>query len=110
MANVIETTDLTKKYKDGCLYESVLEIIRTEKNLDMFIKLLLTRINSKFHYQKETRIVLGGPHIPSFGSNMPGYQIRIPENAITKIHLYKDTSREFCDKLSPNFAPLISQN
>ena len=100
---------LTKKDEDGCLYESVRELTRTEKNLDKFIHYLLTRINSKFHYQKETRIILGGPHIPSFDSNMPGYQIQIPENAITKIHLYKDTSREFCDKLSPNVASLVYQ-
>lgn len=70
---------------------------------------MLTRIDSKFHYQNETRIILGGSHIPSFNSNLLGYKISIPENAITKIHLYKDTSRHFYDKLSPNVASLVLQ-
>ena len=100
---------LTQKDKNGCLYESMREIVRTEKNLDKFIKLLLTRIDSKFHYQNEMRIILGGPRIPSFDPNLLGYKISIPENAITKIHLYKDTSRHFYDKLFPNVASLVIQ-
>lgn len=101
---------LTKKDEDGCLYESVRELTRTEKNLDYFIHLLLTRINSEHHFQHEMRIILAGPHIPSFDPNVTGYKIPIPENAISRIHLYKDTSRTFSDKLKMNFASIISQN
>lgn len=90
---------LTKKDEDGCLYESVKELTRTEKNMDRLIKLLLTRINSKYHFQDELRIILGGRNIPTFDNSVSGYKVPIPKNAIKMIHLYKDTNKKFKDSL-----------
>ena len=90
---------LTQKDEDGSLYESVKELTRTEKNMDRFIKLLLTRINSKYRYQNEIRIILGGRNIPSFDSNISGYKIQVPKGAIVNLYKFKDTDESFVNQL-----------
>ncbi len=91
---------LTQKDKDGFLYESVLGLTRTERDMEKLIKILLTRINSQYYFQNEQRIILGGRNIPSFDPNISGYQVQIPKDAFLKIHRYKDTEKEFINKLS----------
>lgn len=91
---------LTKKDKEGFLYESVLGLTRTEKDKEKLIKILLTRINSQYHFQNEQRIILGGRNIPSFDSNISGYQVQIPKDAIVNIHKYKDTDEDFINKIT----------
>lgn len=90
---------LTQKDEDGSLYESVKELTRTEKNMDRFIKLLLTRINSKYRYQNEIRIILGGRNIPSFDSNISGYKIQVPKGTIVNLYKFKDTDESFVNQL-----------
>ena len=67
--------------------------------MDRLIKLLLTRINSKYRFQDELRIILGGRNIPIFDKSVSGYLVPIPKNAIKMIHLYKDTHKKFKDSL-----------
>lgn len=95
-----ESHILTKKDKDGRLYESVKELVRLEKNREKLIKLLLTRINSKHRIQNEQRIILGGKNIPSFASDVSGYRVQIPKDAISNIYIFQNTDEGFIKKLS----------
>lgn len=90
---------LLEKSDEGILYESIFELTRTEKGFDRLVKLLLTRISSKYYRQNEKRIILGGRNIPSFEPDLLGYKVEIPENAIVTIHAYKDTPQEFINEI-----------
>lgn len=90
---------LTKKYKDGCLYQSIYEIFSDIRKVDKLFELLLTRINAKYNKQKEMRIILGGRLLENMDTSLSGYKIEIPNDAISKIYLLNNPSLSFCQKL-----------
>lgn len=90
---------LTKKYKDGCLYQSIHEIFSDIRKVDKLFELLLTRLDAKFRKQKEMRIILGGRILDKMDTSLVGYKIDIPEDAISKIYLLNNPSLSYCQKL-----------
>ena len=90
---------LIKKYKDGCLYQSIYEIFSDIRKVDKLFELLLTRINAKFSKQKEMRIILGGRILENLDTSLAGYKIEIPPDAISKIYLHNNPSLSYCQKL-----------
>ena len=90
---------LTKKYKDGCLYQSIYEIFSDIKKVDKLFELLLTRINAKYSMQKEMRIILGGRILENLDTSLAGYKIGIPKDAISKIYLLNNPSLSYCQEL-----------
>lgn len=90
---------LTKKFKDGCLYQSVYEIFSDIRKVDKLFELLLTRINAKYSRQKEMRIILGGRILENLDTSLAGYKIEIPKDAISKIYLLNNPSFTYCQEL-----------
>ena len=97
---------LSEITEDGYRYDSILALAKTEKGLDKLVKLLLTRINTCFHFQHEKRIILGGRKIPSYDKNVLGYKVEIPEKVFKAIHIYKDTPQSFIKSLT-NKIPIV---
>lgn len=90
---------LTKKYKDGCLYQSIYDIFSDIRKVDDFFELLLTRINARYSIQKEMRIILGGRILENLDTSLAGYKIEIPKDAISKIYLLNTPSLSYCQEL-----------
>lgn len=90
---------LTKKFKDGFLYQSIYDIFSDIKKVDKLFELLLTRINIKYRKQNEIRIILGGRNLEQLNTSLAGYKIEIPEEAINKIYLLNNPGLSFCQEL-----------
>lgn len=69
------------------------------RELDKFLFKLLSRLSSKFKRQKEERIIIGGRNIPDLSDDSPGYKIPIPEDAITRILVYKNVPQNWIEEL-----------
>ncbi len=100
----LETCDdwsiLWQKDENGSLYKTIPGILYEHpRECDTFMRMLLTRISSKFSVQKEERIILGGCNIPSHDNDLLGYSIPIPENAINKIAIYPNVEEDYIDQL-----------
>ena len=102
----IETCDewsiLWEKFEDFKYYRTIKEIFLSshERDRDEFLYKLFTRINSRFSYQKEERLILGGVFIPSHDADIKGYKIPIPINLIEKILVYPKVPRKWGDELN----------
>lgn len=90
-----EENENFKKYKtlSGIIHEHPREI-------DRFVRILLTRLHNRYKYQKEERIILGGCNIPSHNEDTTGYQIPVPNETIVKIYVYPKVSASYREKLS----------
>lgn len=95
-----EWSILWSKDKDGEFYKTIPGILHEHpRELDTFIRMLLTRISSKFKAQKEERIILGGYNIPSHDNNLLGYRIPIPEDTIKNVIVYPTVHKSYVDEL-----------
>lgn len=95
-----EWSILWKKDENGELYKTIPGILHEHpRELDTFIRMFLTRINSKFKGQKEERIILGGCNIPSHDNNLLGYCIPIPEDTVKNVIVYPAVHKSYVDKL-----------
>ena len=95
-----EWSILWKKDENGELYKTIPGILHEHpRELDTFIRMFLTRINSKFKGQKEERIILGGCNIPSHDNNLLGYCIPIPEDTVKNVIVYPTVHKSYVDKL-----------
>ena len=90
---------LTKKNKEGRLYQSIYEIFSDIRKIDKLFELLLTRINMEYSKQKELRIILGGRILENLDTSLAGYKIEIPKDAISKIYLLNNPNLSFCQEL-----------
>ena len=90
---------LTKKSKDGFLYQSIYDILSDIRKVDKLFELLLTRINSKYRKQNEMRIILGGRNLDHLDTSLAGYKIEIPEDAINTIYLLNNPGLSFYREL-----------
>lgn len=101
----IDTCDewsiLWKILEDGNVLYKTIPAIWNEhpRERDKFFRMLLTRLNSRFEYQKEERIILGGRNIPPHTEKTTGYRINIPPHAILKIHIYPNVDKEFIKRI-----------
>ena len=95
-----EWSILWSKGKNDKLYKTIPGIMHEHpREFDAFIRILLTRINSKFKGQKEERIILGGRNIPSHDNNLLGYSIPIPEDTVKNVIVYPNVDRCYVNKL-----------
>lgn len=91
---------LWKTNVNGKLYKTIPGILHEHpRELDNFMFMLLTRINSKFSAQHEIRIILGGRNIPSHKKELKGYQLDIPNSLITKIWIYENSKKDFIGEI-----------
>ncbi len=95
-----EWSILWERTPEGSLYKTIPGILHEHpRECDLFLRKLLTRLNSKFKFQKEERIILGGGNIPSYDKSILGYKIEIPMESIIKIYVYPNVSHKFKEHL-----------
>lgn len=81
-------------------YKTIPRILHEHpRELDKFIFMLYTRINSRFETQKEERIIIAGCNVPKHNEETAGYTIPIPENLIEAIYVYPEVKEEYRNKL-----------
>lgn len=95
-----EWSILWEVYDGGKLYKTIPGILHEHpREIDKFIFMLLTRINSKFSAQDETRIILGGRNIPSHEKGLKGYRFLIPNSLVTRTWIYGNPENDFIEEL-----------
>ena len=95
-----EWSILWNKDENGEIYKTIPGILHEHpRELDRFIRMLLTRINSQFKGQKEERIILGGRNIPNHDNDLLGYRIPIPEDTIKNVIVYPAVHKSYVEKL-----------
>jgi len=85
---------LWKKTENVELYKSVREIEKDTKLRDELFLKMFTRLNKKFSFQNELRIILGGSNIPDKAKIIKGYKVPIPKKAILSVYLQPQTPSE----------------
>ena len=90
---------MTKNIPGGEVYESIYTLFNDPKRIDELVWLLLTRLNIKFYKQKELRIIIGGRNLGNVEDQGTGYNVQIPEGAISRVFLYKDPGEDFFHQL-----------
>lgn len=81
---------LWEKIGDNERYRTINEISLDLKAMDQLFLKMFTRISSQYKKQKEHRIILAGANIPDKNKDLRGYQITIPKEAISKIHIHSN--------------------
>lgn len=76
-------------------YKTIKNIFMNPRYVDMFVIKLLTRLNTKYHNQKEIRMFLGGCLIPKDAPNVLGYKIYVPVNTINRVIVYPYVDKEW---------------
>lgn len=100
----LETCDkwsfLWSEDENGKFYKTIPGILYEHPRVfDSFIRILLTRLSSRFSAQKEERIILGGCNIPSHDENLLGYRVSIPEDLINTIIVYPNVNTDYVNQL-----------
>lgn len=90
---------MTKKIPDGAIYESIYTLFKDPKKIDELIWMLLTRLNTKFYKQKELRIIIGGRNLHNVEDQGNGYNVQIPEEAISRVYLYQNPGVDYINQL-----------
>lgn len=90
---------LWEKKEDGEFYRALRAIEKDPKLLDQLFLKMFTRINSKYSFQNEARIILAGRNIPDKGEDVKGYEIEIPKRAIQKLYVHPQTPKPFINEL-----------
>lgn len=100
---ILETSSgydvLWEKEENGSTFKSIKDFERDSKQMDLLFLKMFTRINFKYKYQDELRIILGGRNVLNMDEGLKGYKIGIPKESIVKIYIQPSTPSRFLEKM-----------
>lgn len=82
---------LWEETEKGKLYKSLREIEKDDKLRDELFLKMFSRLNEKYSFQNELRIILGGSNIPDKSEDIKGYKIHIPKESILGVYTQPET-------------------